>query len=91
MGPVQIVAMVDGEWMKGAHPANLPRPDVDAAIVDMRLWNLRQGEMRYGFDFTVPAPRGQVTVCVVALNQNLDVAQGIGEHVVLGCPTVSVR
>lgn len=93
MGPVQIVVMVNGQWVKGTFPASKSRPDVDAAMIGIS-WNLRQANMGYGFDFTVPALRGEATVCVAALNQNLDVTGPLGipgDHVLLGCRKVTVR
>ncbi len=91
-GPVQIVAMVNGQWVKGAFPADDPRADVHWVLGVNRLYQIMQDGMGYGFDFTVPAQSGEVTVCVVALNQNLDVfpASEVGEHVLLGCRTVTV-
>ena len=87
-GPVLIAVLVDGEWVKGLFPADEPRPDVDRYLVSRRLWNLRQDAMGYGFEITFPAHRGEIGVCVGALNQNLDVVGDIGDHVVLGCDAV---
>ena len=89
-GPVLIAVLVDGEWAQGLFPADDPRPDVDRYMISRFLWNLRQKAMGYGFDITVPADRGEVGVCVSALNQNLDFLAGIGDHVLLGCDTVTV-
>ena len=88
-GPVLIAVLVDGEWAQGLFPADDPRPDVDRYMISRFLWNLRQKAMGYGFDITVPADRGEVGVCVSALNQNLDFLAGIGDHVLLGCDTVT--
>jgi hypothetical protein len=92
-GPVQIVVMVDGQWLKGTFPADNPRADVHWALGTSQLYQVMQEGMGYGFDFTVPAQPGEVTVCVVALNQNLDVLPFMaeaGDHVLLGCRTVTV-
>ena len=91
-GPVQIVVMVDGQWVKGAFPADDPRADVHWALGTSQLYQVMQEGMGYGFDFTVPAQPGEVTVCVAALNQNLDVPWVAlsGDHVLLGCRTVTV-
>ncbi len=93
-GPVQIVININGEWVEGAFPASDPRADVDTLLVAQGLWQIRQDAMGYGFDVTVPAAAGETTVCVAALNQNLDVLDalgpGIGDHVLLGCRTVTV-
>lgn len=89
-GPVLIAVLVDGEWAKGLFPADDLRRDVDRYIVSKFLWDLRQPAMGYGFDITVPADRGETGVCVSALNQNLDVFGEIGDHVLLGCRSVTV-
>ena len=89
----QIVVWIDGEWAQGAVPADDPRADVEAVVVsDPQLWAWRQPNQGYGFDFTKPADPGEVTVCVAALNQNLDVpwVALAGDHVLLGCRTVTV-
>jgi hypothetical protein len=92
-GPVLIAVLVDGEWAQGLFPADEPRPDVDRVVI-RTAWNLRQPNMGYGFDITVPADPGKTGVCVSALNQNLDVLdkifEGVGDHVLLGCRTVTV-
>lgn len=57
-------------------PANLPRPDVDAAF--------GRGA-NFGFDANIIARPGSSTICAVALNV------GPGDNTVLGCRTVVVR
>lgn len=57
--PIKVVFMVNGTWVKGVFDANKPRADVGAAF--------GRGN-DFGFDETIPAPAGKVTVCVVALN-----------------------
>jgi hypothetical protein len=90
-GPVQIVVMINGEWAQGAVSASNPRPDVQELFVSQRNWNYLQENQGYGFDFTKPAPSGEASVCVVALNQNLDIIESYGgAHVLLGCRTVTV-
>jgi hypothetical protein len=97
-GPIRIVVLVDGEWAKGVFPADVPRPDVDRYLISKFLWSIRQQAMGYGFDVTVPADRGETGVCVVALNQYpvtdplvlREHSIGQGDHVVLGCRTVTV-
>ncbi len=89
-GPILIAVLVDGEWAKGLFPADDLRRDVDRYMVSKFLWDLRQPAMGYGFDITVPAERGETGVCVSALNQSLDVWGDVGDHVLLGCDTVTV-
>ena len=91
----QIVVWIDGQWAQGAVPADDPRPDVEASLLASRLWQWRQPNEGYGFDFTKPAQPGEVTVCVVALNPFLAewgpyTWTGPPSHVLLGCSTVTV-
>lgn len=97
--PALIVVMVNGEWVQGAVAATDPRPDVQQFLWDIRLLGpMMQPNAGYGFDFTKPAPEGEATVCVVALNQFMDFwgpfggwgGSGPPEHVLLGCRTVTV-
>lgn len=92
-GPVQIVVNLNGTWVKGAVPADGRRMDVHWVLGVNGFGPIMQKDMGYGFDFTVPAPSGRATVCVAAINQNLDLelvrAVG-GDHVLLGCRTVTV-
>ena len=97
--PAQIVVMLNGEWLTGAVAATNPRPDVQQYLWDIRrLGPMMQPNAGYGFDFTKPAPKGEATVCVVALNQCMDEwgpygawgGSGPPEHVLLGCRTVTV-
>ena len=87
--------MVDGDWVAQAFKANQARPDVDQAILDVAtstrnatLLGFRQPGNAYGFDFTVNAAPGAASVCVVALNS--DWGNFGGQHVLLGCRTVTV-
>ncbi len=94
----QIVVLVEGQWAPGAVPADDPRPDIEAVLVATGLLQFRQPDMGYGFDVTKPAPEGDVTVCVIALNQFIAEwgpygawgGSGPPEHVLLGCRTVEV-
>lgn len=68
--PIDVVVMINGVWAPGVFTANLPRTDVAA----------RYGRgANFGYDVTLPAPAGALSVCVVALNV------GRGENTVLGC------
>ncbi len=94
-GPNNIVVMVDGDWVAQASKSDQARPDVDQAILDVTTSNrnatllgFRQPGNAYGFDFTVKAAPGATSVCVVALNS--DWGNFFGEHVLLGCRTVTV-
>ena len=92
-GPVLVVVNVNGQWVKGAFPADDTRTDVHWWLGVAGFQQIMQDDMGYGFDVTVPAPKGSATVCVAALNQNLDleiVRQIGGDHVLLGCRTVTV-
>ncbi len=90
-GPILIAVLVDGEWARGLFPADDPRPDVDRYLVSRLMWSLRQKAMGYGFEITVPAERGKTGVCVAALNQYpVPGPFGLGDHVLLGCRTVTV-
>jgi hypothetical protein len=96
----QIVVLVGGQWAQGAVSANLPRPDVEAAIGTNKWFGAyTQPNMGYGFDFTKPAPKGEVVVCVAALNPFMGeepvpadwgLDWGPRDHVLLGCRTVTV-
>jgi hypothetical protein len=105
VGQPQIAVLVDTTWVPALFPANLPRPDVDQAISDIATaqiqTDLAAGRLRtpsvlayrdanglYGFDSTVRAGPGEHTVCVVVLNA--DWGNFFGEHVLLGCRTVTV-
>lgn len=97
--PAQIVVMLNGQWLTGAVAATNPRPDVQQYLWDINLFGpMMQPNAGYGFDFTKPAPKGEATVCVVALNQFMDAwgpygawgGSGPPEHVLLGCRTVTV-
>lgn len=98
--PTQIVVMFNGEWVPGAIAATRPRPDVQQFLQDAKLLGpMMQPNMGYGFDFTKPAPKGEVTACVVAVNQFMDFWPPVGawggsggpEHVLFGCRTVTVN
>ena len=92
-GPVQIVVNLNGKWVKGTFPADDPRMDVHWFLGVNGFGPIMQEDMGYGFDFTVPAEPGRATVCVAAINQNLDlelVRSVGGDHVLLGCRTVTV-
>ena len=66
--------MINGVWAPGAFTANLPRTDVAA----------RYGRgANFGYDVTLPAPAGALSVCVVALNV------GRGQNTILGCNTTT--
>ena len=72
--PIDVVVMINGVWAPGVFTANLPRTDVAA----------RYGRgANFGYDVTLPAPAGALSVCVVALNV------GRGENTVLGCNTTT--
>jgi len=93
--PTRVAVLVDGIWAQGLFTADQPRPDVDQYFVDQGLWDYRRTGAPYGFDITVPAPAGRVSVCVSAVNQwLLEPVPGVvpvGDHVLLGCQTVTVR
>jgi len=92
-GPVLVVVNVNGQWVTGAFPADDTRTDVHWWLGVAGFPNIMQDDMGYGFDVTVPAPKGSATVCVAAINQNLDlelVRLAGGDHVLLGCETVTV-
>lgn len=88
--PTKIMLTVNGGWMAQAFEANAPRPDVTAALYALGLDGFVHPGDPYGFDIAVPAAAGQVTVCVVALNQFRDELNTDHEHVLLGCRTVTV-
>jgi hypothetical protein len=93
--PTAIMVMINGQWVLQAFPADQPRPDVRQAFIDARLWSylFERPGADYGFDLTVPAPPGEVSVCVSAVNQwaALPSAEGaVGDNVLLGCRTVTV-
>ena len=72
--PIDIVVMINGVWAPGVFTANLPRTDVAA----------RYGRgANFGYDVTLPAPAGALSVCVVALNV------GRGDNTILGCATTT--
>ena len=92
----QIVVLVGDQWAQGAVPASNPRPDVEALWAgNAFLGPFRQPNMGYGFDFTKPAAKGEVMVCVVALNPFMGEPgpfpnSPVRDHVLLGCRTVTV-
>ena len=71
--PIDVVFLINNVWTRGV-TANLPRTDVAARY--------RRGA-NFGFDVTVPAPAGSLSVCVVALNV------GRGQNTILGCSTTT--
>lgn len=72
--PIDIVVLINGVWAPGAFTANLPRTDVAA----------RYGRgANFGYDVTLPAVAGALSVCVVALNV------GRGQNTILGCDTTT--
>ena len=74
LNPIDIVVMINGVWAPGVFTANLPRTDVAA----------RYGRgANFGYDVTLPAPAGALSVCVVALNV------GRGQNTILGCATTT--
>ena len=74
LNPIDIVVLINGVWAPGAFTANLPRTDVAA----------RYGRgANFGYDVTLPAPAGALSVCVVALNV------GRGQNTILGCNTTT--
>ncbi|MEI7887363.1 MAG: pentapeptide repeat-containing protein [Actinomycetes bacterium] len=74
LNPIDVVVMINGVWAPGVFTANLPRTDVAA----------RYGRgANFGYDVTLPAPAGALSVCVVALNV------GRGENTILGCATTT--
>ena len=74
LNPIDIVVMINGVWAPGVFTANLPRTDVAA----------RYGRgANFGYDVTLPAPAGALSVCVVALNV------GRGQNTILGCNTTT--
>jgi hypothetical protein len=93
--PTAIMVMINGQWVLQAFPADQPRPDVRQAIIAANLWGylFERPGAGYGFDVTVPAPPGEVSVCVSAVNQwaALPFPLGaLGDNVLLGCRTVTV-
>ena len=101
----QVAVLLDTAWVPALYPANLGRPDVDQAISDIAAAQLRAdlaaGRLRepsvlayrdanglYGFDFTLQVEPGEHTVCVAVLNA--DWGNFFGQHVLLGCRTVTV-
>jgi hypothetical protein len=74
--PIDVHVYIDGAFA-GAARADRPRPDVGAA-------NPGYGD-NHGFDFIAPAPAGDHTVCVWAIN----VGQG-WDNPQIGCRTISV-
>lgn len=74
LNPIDVVVLINGVWAPGAFTANLPRTDVAA----------RYGRgANFGYDVTLPAPAGALSVCVVALNV------GRGQNTILGCNTTT--
>lgn len=72
--PIDIVVLINGVWAPGVFTANLPRTDVAA----------RYGRgANFGYDVTLPAPAGALSVCVVALNVLR------GQNTILGCATTT--
>ncbi len=88
--PTKIAVMVNGSWVAQVFEADAPRPDVTAALLAVGHPGFVRPGDPYGFDITVPAESGQVTVCVVALNQFRDALNTNHEHALLGCRTVTV-
>ena len=88
--PTKIMLMVNGEWVPQAFEANAPRPDVTVALRALALDGFTRPGDPYGFDITVPADPGEVTVCVVAVNQFRDAINTNHDHVLMGCRTVTV-
>jgi SpoIID/LytB domain protein len=58
-GPIYVHAYVDGQF-QGAYVAEVPRPDVAAALPGL-------GD-RHGFDMVVPVTQGRHDVCMFAIN-----------------------
>lgn len=74
LNPIDVVVMINGVWAPGVFTANLPRTDVAA----------RYGRgANFGYDVTLPAVAGALSVCVVALNV------GRGQNTILGCDTTT--
>jgi len=74
LNPIDVVVMINGVWAPGVFTANLPRTDVAA----------RYGRgANFGYDVTLPAAAGALSVCVVALNV------GPGQNTILGCGTTT--
>lgn len=93
--PTKIAVMVDGRWVPELFVADAARPDVDRAFLATGETDYRRPGSPYGFDATVPADHGKVSVCVVALNTMYRMATPEnwhtgGDHVLLGCRTVTV-
>ncbi len=88
--PTKVVLMINGEWVAQVFVANAARPDVTAALYALSLDGYVHPGHPYGFDITVPVEAGEVTVCVVALNQFRDEINTRHEHVLLGCGKVTV-
>ena len=68
--PIRVAFLRNGAWVSGFFTADRPRSDVDAAF--------GRGAA-FGFDETIPAPPGPVTICVSAINV------GRGDNTFLGC------
>ena len=74
LNPIDVVFMINGVWAPGVFTASLPRADVAA----------RYGRgANFGFDVTLPATAGALSVCAVALNV------GPGQNTILGCDTTT--
>ena len=67
--PATIVVVVNGKWVAQSFRADQPRPDIGAGFGRSPLLaGYRQSGDTYGFDVTLPAPPGETTVCVGAVN-----------------------
>jgi hypothetical protein len=93
--PTKIMVMVNGNWVLQIFRTDTPRLDVQQVFIDQALWGYVVGrpDADYGFDITVPAPAGQASVCVVALDQWRWLGfplSAASDDVVLGCRTVTV-
>lgn len=85
--PSRVVLLINGRWVSGSFEANLPRPDVDAAFARLGYDELRRPGSPYGFDVTVPTSPGTTAVCVSVINT---MYPDWGDHVFLGCRTITV-
>jgi hypothetical protein len=75
LDPIQVVFVINGEWISGGFNANKPRTDVGQVF--------GRGN-NFGFDETFEVAAGPVTVCAGAINV------GPGEPTFLGCGTSQV-
>jgi hypothetical protein len=103
--PATIVAVLNGQWVSQAFPANGARPDVGAVFdANPDFVMFRQSGHTYGFDFTLAAPPGSAAVCVGAVNSaypdtimSLEEALARGlhpsarsDHSFIGCASTTV-